>query len=148
MSGEEMAGDDVYRMGFAHGYEVMRALIDDGWVLEAAWKEASARVAAWAKPGTLARAGAEFGVETMTWQAIGYRDGIMGAAKVRPPEDVLKAYLHGYALGTARRHEAEARAARLREALEAAKDFKKTARGQGGPGVQLRLIAGGKKGAK
>lgn len=139
--------DDPFELGFARGYEAARALVDEGVPLEKLLYRAMARVDTWAREGSELWLGALYGANAMVWQALGYEHGVHGLPKERPPEYALKGYLHGYRQGTLYRHEVDARAKETREALQRLKALKETARGQGGPGVQLRLIEGGKKGA-
>lgn len=137
------AGDDFYTSGARTAHDEVARLFADGWPLDAILDEMRQRIEQRSRPGPY-RDGLYFGLELGLWKCRGYLDGLDGAPKARPPEDLLDVYLEQYRLGVEKSRASRARLDALREVAENA-----PARGQGGPGVQLRLIAGGKsKGAK
>jgi len=131
------AGDDAYIAGSRRAHEDVMRLFDAGWSLEEIFNEMRGRVEQESRPGPY-RDGLSFGLELGLWQCRGYLDGYADAPKAAPPADLLGVYLEQYQHGVLKRRDTIARLDALREVAE-----KAPTRGQGGSGVQLRLVPGG-----
>jgi len=146
-------------------YDEALRLAKSGWPLVCIIDEMERRIAEDSAPGTLRRMELDIGLNTALDFLVGWLHGYLDKKKTCRHCD-LKAYLGGYQNGVRERRKGSNEAMALCDSLTGKKpgvgfenaqalkrireQFSKMvpARGQGGPGVQLRLIEGGKKGAK
>lgn len=146
-------------------YDEAIRLAKSGWPLVCIIEEMERRIAEGSAPGTLRRMVLDIGLNTALDFIVGWLHGYLDEKKSRRYWN-LAAYLGGYKSGVRARREGTAEAQALCDSLTGAKpgvgfenaqalkrireQFSEMvpARGQGRPGVQLRLIEGGKKGAK